>query len=104
MSRSALPLSKFYAHRIERRHVYTLAQKYRHLRYGWSHPRVLTWIKEVLHATKVWHCFHATCYISIPEGIFTDKPSVRSVDMKSSHLGKISRAYRHARTCACRFG
>jgi|GEM_PF-5770115 hypothetical protein len=42
MSHAALSLSKFYARRIERRHVYTLAKRYRHLRYDESHRRVLT--------------------------------------------------------------
>jgi hypothetical protein len=42
MSHAALSLSKFYARRIERRHVYTLGKRYRHLRYGESHQRVLT--------------------------------------------------------------
>ncbi len=42
MSHAALSLSKFYARRIESHHVYTLAKRYRHLRYGESHQKVLT--------------------------------------------------------------
>jgi hypothetical protein len=51
MNHAALSLGKFYARRIERRNIHTLAIKYRYLRYGKTHRTVLTRIKEVLHAT-----------------------------------------------------
>jgi len=36
------PLSKSYARRIQRCHVYTLAQGFRYLRYNCAHRKVLT--------------------------------------------------------------
>jgi hypothetical protein len=51
MSHAALSLGKFYARRIENRHVHTLARRYGHLGYGENHRRVLNCIEEVLHAT-----------------------------------------------------
>ena len=66
MSHDVLSLSKFYARRIQRRHVYALAKRCRHLRHAQSHRRMLTWIEEVLHATEALRYFRVTPYTSIP--------------------------------------